>query len=103
MFAPLAATFSLNLSAAAACGVALVSLWAGWHWEGAGRGSSVMCQVTTAGHFLPAMPNLTLRRFGQSVVQPGISVSPQHHPLHCESTSLDFNAKLRGRWELKAL
>lgn len=69
----------------------------------AGRGSSLMCQVITAGHFLPVMPNLTLRRFGQSVVQPSIPVSPQHHPLQCESTSLDFNANLRGRWELKVL
>lgn len=68
----------------------------------AGRGSLVTCQVTTAGHFLPIMSNLTLRRFGQSEVQPGIPVSPQHHPLQCESTSLDFNAKLRGRWELKS-
>lgn len=61
-----------------------------------------MCQLTTAGHFLPIMSNLTLRRFGQSEVQPGIPVAPQHHPLQCESTSLDFNAKLRGRWELKS-
>lgn len=37
----------------------------------------------------------------KSVVQPGMPVSSQHRPVPCGSTSLDFDAKLRGRLELR--
>lgn len=80
IFAPVAATFSLNLSASAS-GVVPASLWSCWHWRGLLAGAAPRrCHVTTARHLL-ILSILAIRGFGHKC-------GAARHPSPCPRSTI---------------
>lgn len=102
IFAPRAATFSLNLSAAAS-GVMFTSLARLMPQRSAGRSSCLALPCGRTSCLLLTVTILTLRRSGPKCSIPRHLVSLQGHPLLCGSVSWDNSTRARGWWEVKLL
>lgn len=102
IFAPRAATFSPNLSAAAS-GMMFTSLARLTPQRSAGRGSCLALPCGRTSCLLLTTTILTLRRFDPKRSTPRHLVFLQGHSLLRGSVSWDNSTKVRGWWEVKLL